>query len=120
MHICKQRLLTRGPTLFDPFAPDSRASDLHHRPEDFRSVNKPAVSNPNEVPTTADRAPCFAATGMGAMDVQLSNLFRRGDKVIVCPHGRRVEQGRGRSGWKMDDEPSGIMAPAETLQVVTA
>src|ERR1017187_1314205 len=93
MYIKKQRLLTPGPTpLYPPALHAMMASDIHHRTEDFRNVYKSALSDLKEVLATSNDVLCFAASGTGAMDASVSNLFRRGDKVIVCCAGKFGER----------------------------
>jgi aspartate aminotransferase-like enzyme len=45
-----------------------------------------------EVYGTANDVLCFAASGTGAMDASVSNLFSRGDKVVVCSAGKFGER----------------------------
>jgi aspartate aminotransferase-like enzyme len=93
MHIRKQRLLTPGPTpLYPPALHAMMASDIHHRTEDFRKVYKQALADLKEVMGTANDVLCFAASGTGAMDAAVSNLFSRGDQVIVCSAGKFGER----------------------------
>jgi Serine-pyruvate aminotransferase/archaeal aspartate aminotransferase len=68
------------------------ASDIHHRTEDFRKVYKAALADLKEVLGTANDVLMFAASGTGAMDASVSNLFSRGDKVIVCTAGKFGER----------------------------
>src|SRR5437016_14531992 len=89
MHIRKQRLLTPGPTpLYPPALHAMMASDIHHRTEDFRNVYKSALADLKEVYGTQSDVLCFAASGTGAMDASVSNLFSKGDKVIVGVAGK--------------------------------
>ena len=93
MHIKKQRLLTPGPTpLYPPALHAMMASDIHHRTEDFRKVYRSALADLKEVLGTAHDVIMFAASGTGAMDASVSNLFSRGDKVIVCVAGKFGER----------------------------
>lgn len=93
MHIKKQRLLTPGPTpLYPPALHAMMASDLHHRTEDFRNVYKSALSGLKEVMGTSNDVLVFAASGTGAMEASVSNLFSRGDKAIVCSAGKFGER----------------------------
>jgi len=93
MHIRKQRLLTPGPTpLYPPALHAMMASDVHHRTEEFRNVYKSALTDLKEVYGTTGDVLCFAASGTGAMDASVSNLFSRGDKVIVCTAGKFGER----------------------------
>jgi aspartate aminotransferase-like enzyme len=93
MHIRKQRLLTPGPTpLYPPALHAMMASDIHHRTEDFRKVYRSALADLKEVMGTANDVLLFAASGTGAMDGAVSNLFSRGDKVVVCTAGKFGER----------------------------
>jgi aspartate aminotransferase-like enzyme len=68
------------------------ASDIHHRTEDFRKVYRSCLSDLKEVMGTSHDLLMFAASGTGAMDASVSNLFSRGDKVIVCVAGKFGER----------------------------
>ena len=95
MHIKKQRLLTPGPTpLYPPALHAMMASDIHHRTEDFRKVYRSCLADLKEVMGTSHDVLMFAASGTGAMDAAVSNLFSRGDKVIVCV-GRKIRRALG-------------------------
>ncbi|MDE3197332.1 MAG: alanine--glyoxylate aminotransferase family protein [Acidobacteriota bacterium] len=93
MYIRKQRLLTPGPTpLYPPALHAMMASDVHHRTEQFRTVYRSALADLKEVYGTRNDVVCFTASGTGAMDAAVSNLFSRGDKVIVCTAGKFGER----------------------------
>jgi aspartate aminotransferase-like enzyme len=93
MYIKKQRLLTPGPTpLYPPALHAMMASDLHHRTEDFRKIYRTCLADLKEVMGTANDVLMFAASGTGAMDATVSNLFSKGDKVIVCVAGKFGER----------------------------
>lgn len=93
MHIKKQRLLTPGPTpLYPPALHAMMASDIHHRTEDFRKAYRSCLSDLKEVLGTSHDVLLFAASGTGAMDATVSNLFSKGDKVIVCSAGKFGER----------------------------
>jgi aspartate aminotransferase-like enzyme len=93
MHIRKQRLLTPGPTpLYPPALHAMMASDIHHRTEDFRKAYRSCLADLKEVMGTANDILMFCASGTGAMDATVSNLFSRGDKVIVCVAGKFGER----------------------------
>ncbi len=93
MHIKKQRLLTPGPTpLYPPALHAMMASDIHHRTEDFRKAYRSCLADLKEVMGTANDVLMFAASGTGAMDATVSNLFSKGDKVIVCVAGKFGER----------------------------
>ncbi|MBM3736307.1 MAG: alanine--glyoxylate aminotransferase family protein [Acidobacteria bacterium] len=96
MHIKKQRLLTPGPTpLYPPALHAMMASDLHHRTEDFRKVYQACVSDLKEVLATSYDVVPLVASGSGAMEASVSNLFSKGDKVIVCVAGKFGERWEG-------------------------
>jgi aspartate aminotransferase-like enzyme len=93
MHIRKQRLLTPGPTpLYPPALHAMMASDVHHRTEDFRNVYRSALKDLKEVLGTQNDVLMFCASGTGALDASVSNLFSSGDKVIVCTAGKFGER----------------------------
>ena len=93
MYIKKQRLLTPGPTpLYPPALHAMMASDMHHRTEDFRKVYRACLADLKEVMGTSNDVLMFAASGTGAMDASVSNLFSKGDKVIVCVAGKFGER----------------------------
>jgi aspartate aminotransferase-like enzyme len=93
MHIKKQRLLTPGPTpLYPPALHAMMASDIHHRTEDFRNIYRSCIADLKEVMGTTHDVLPFASSGTGAMDASVSNLFSRGDKVIVCVAGKFGER----------------------------
>jgi aspartate aminotransferase-like enzyme len=93
MYIRKQRLLTPGPTpLYPPALHAMMASDMHHRTEDFRKVYRACLADLKDLMGTANDVLMFAASGTGAMDATVSNLFSRGDKVVVCVAGKFGER----------------------------
>ncbi len=93
MHIKKQRLLTPGPTpLYPPALYAMMASDVHHRTEDFKNAYKSVLADLKEVMATASDVILFASSGTGAMEAAVTNLFSRGDKVIVCTAGKFGER----------------------------
>ena len=117
MYIKKQRLLTPGPTpLYRPALHAMMASDIHHRTEDFRKAYRSCLADLREVMGTANDILMFAASGTGAMDGTVSNLFSRGDKVIVCSAGKFGER------WAEIAKAYGLIANVITVpygQVVT-
>jgi aspartate aminotransferase-like enzyme len=68
------------------------ASDIHHRTEDFRNVYRSCLADLKEVMGTTHDILMFAASGTGAMDASVSNLFSKGDKVIACVAGKFGER----------------------------
>ena len=93
MHIKKQRLSTPGPTpLYPPAMHAMLGSDIHHRTEDFRRAYRACLVGLKEVMGTANDVVMFASSGTGAMDAAVSNLFSKGDRVIVCVAGKFGER----------------------------
>jgi aspartate aminotransferase-like enzyme len=68
------------------------ASDIHHRTEDFRNVYRSVLAGLKEVLGTSHDLVVFSSSGTGAMEAAVSNLFARGDKVIVCSAGKFGER----------------------------
>src|SRR5271169_4314673 len=93
MYIKKQRLLTPGPTPLYPKALQAMmGSDIHHRTEDFRKLYRQVLADLKEVMGTANDVLPLAASGTGAMEAAVTNLFSAGDKVIVCSAGKFGER----------------------------
>ena len=125
MHIRKQRLLTPGPTpLYPPALHAMMASDLHHRTEDFRKVYRSALADLKEVMATSNDVLMFAASGTGAMDASVSNLFSRGDKVIVCVAGKfgerwaEIAKAYGLDAVVLTAEYGDVVAPERVEQAL--
>jgi aspartate aminotransferase-like enzyme len=93
MYIKKQRLLTPGPTPLLPKALHAMmGSDIHHRTEDFRSLYRSVLADLKEVMGTSNDVLTLVASGTGAMEASVSNLFSPGDRVIVCVAGKFGER----------------------------
>ncbi|MEN6536130.1 MAG: alanine--glyoxylate aminotransferase family protein [Bryobacteraceae bacterium] len=93
MHVHKTRLLTPGPTpLYPPALHAMMGADIHHRTEDFRTVYRATLSGLKEVMGTSNDVLVLTSSGTGAMESAVSNLFSRGDKVIVCSAGKFGER----------------------------
>src|SRR4051794_8750548 len=93
MHIKKQRLLTPGPTPLLPKALQAMmGSDIHHRTEDFRNLYRTVLADLKEVMGTQNDVLCLVASGTGAMEASVANLFSAGDKVLVCSAGKFGER----------------------------
>jgi aspartate aminotransferase-like enzyme len=93
MHIRKLRLLTPGPTpLYPPAARAMAGADLHHRTADFRRLYQGVITDLKYFMGTANDVVLFTASGTGAMESAVSNLFRRGDPVVVIQAGKFGER----------------------------
>jgi aspartate aminotransferase-like enzyme len=67
-------------------------SDIHHRTEDFRNIYRATLADLKEVMGTSNDVLILVSSGTGAMESAVSNLFSRGDKVIVCSAGKFGER----------------------------
>jgi aspartate aminotransferase-like enzyme len=67
-------------------------SDIHHRTEDFRNIYRATLADLKEVMGTSNDLLILVSSGTGAMESAISNLFSRGDKVIVCSAGKFGER----------------------------
>lgn len=93
MYIKKQRLLTPGPTPLLPRAMQAMlASDMHHRTQDFQRVYRQVLADLKIVFGTDNEVLPLVSSGSGTMEAAVSNLFRRGDRVIVCTAGKFGER----------------------------
>ena len=93
MYIKKQRLLTPGPTPLYPKALHAMmGSDIHHRTEDFRNLYRAVLADLKEVMGTSNDVLTLVASGTGAMEASVSNLFSPADRVIVCNAGKFGER----------------------------
>jgi len=100
------------------------ASDIHHRTEDFRKLYRSALADLKEVMATSYDVLMFAASGTGAMDASVSNLFSRGDKVIVCVAGKfgerwaEITKAYGLDAVVLTAEYGDAVAPARLEQAL--
>jgi len=126
MHIKKQRLLTPGPTpLYPPALHAMMASDIHHRTEDFRKAYRSCLTDLKEVMGTSNDVILFSASGTGAMDAAVSNLFSKGDKVIVCSAGKfgerwaEIVKAYGLDATVLTKPYGQVVQPAEVEQALS-
>jgi aspartate aminotransferase-like enzyme len=93
MHVKKLRLLTPGPTpLYPPAVRAMAGADIHHRTEDFRELSKQLARDLKYFMGTANDVAVFTSSGTGAMEAAVSNLFSRGDRVVVATAGKFGER----------------------------
>ena len=93
MYVRKSRLLTPGPTPLLPSAVRAMSgADLHHRTSDFRSVYRGVIQDLHYFMGTDSGIALFAASGSGAMEAAVSNLFSPGDQAIICAAGKFGER----------------------------
>jgi aspartate aminotransferase-like enzyme len=102
------------------------ASDIHHRTEDFRKVYRACLGDLKEVMGTSHDVLMFAASGTGAMDASVSNLFSRGDKVIVCVAGKfgerwaEIAKAYGLDANVITVPYGGVVSPAQVEAALAA
>jgi aspartate aminotransferase-like enzyme len=95
------------------------ASDLHHRTQDFRNVYKAAITDLKEVMGTSYDVVPLVASGSGAMEASVSNLFSHGEKVIVCTAGKfgerwqSITKAYGLNTIVLQKEYGDVVTPAE-------
>jgi aspartate aminotransferase-like enzyme len=68
------------------------AADIHHRTEDFRQLYRNTLAGLKEVMGTSHDVLALVSSGTGAMEASVSNLFSRGDRVLVCSAGKFGER----------------------------
>lgn len=95
------------------------ASDLHHRTEDFRKLYQSAIADLKSVMGTSYDVVPLVASGSGAMEASVSNLFSRGEKVIVCSAGKfgerwiEITKSHGLNAVVIQKEYGDVVTPSE-------
>jgi aspartate aminotransferase-like enzyme len=91
--IKKTRLFTPGPTPLLPAAMAAMAqSEVHHRTAEFRAAYKQVLEDLHYFYNTKNDVLMFTASGTGAMEAAVSNLFSPGDAVLVATAGKFGER----------------------------
>jgi aspartate aminotransferase-like enzyme len=67
-------------------------ADIHHRTEDFRRLYRSVLEDLKYFMGTSNDVVLFTASGTGAMESAVSNLFRRGDRVVCVSAGKFGER----------------------------
>jgi aspartate aminotransferase-like enzyme len=127
MHIKKQRLLTPGPTPLYPKALYAMmGSDIHHRTQDFSNIYKAVLADLKEVFGTANDVLPLVASGTGAMEASVSNLFSPGDRVIVCSAGKfgerwvEIAKAYGLDAVVLQAEYGDVVTPGRVAEALQA
>jgi aspartate aminotransferase-like enzyme len=127
MHIKKQRLLTPGPTPLYPKALYAMmGSDIHHRTQDFSNIYKTVLADLKEVFGTANDVLPLVASGTGAMEASVSNLFSPGDRVIVCSAGKfgerwvEIAKAYGLDAVVLQSEYGDVVTPSRVEEALRA
>lgn len=85
----KTYLLTPGPTPLPESVVSTFARPImHHRTADFEKLFAQVRAGLKKVFQTDNEVLMLAATGSGAMDAAVSNLFKKGDKVLTINGGK--------------------------------
>src|SRR3972149_8378585 len=85
----KRYLMTPGPTPVPAEVLLAQARPMiHHRTPEFSGILAAAVDNLKYIFQTNNDVLIFAASGTGAMESAVVNLFSPGDKVIVTSNGK--------------------------------
>ena len=85
----KRYLMTPGPTPVPSEVLLAQARPMiHHRTEEFSNILAQVVEDLKYIFQTENDIAIFAASGTGAMESAVSNLFSAGDKVIVTSNGK--------------------------------
>ncbi|MBY0470912.1 alanine--glyoxylate aminotransferase family protein [bacterium] len=89
----KNYLLTPGPTAIPESVVSVFAQPIiHHRTPQFEKLFEDVKAGLKYLYQTKQDVLMLAATGTGAMDAAVSNLFRKGDKVITINGGKFGER----------------------------
>src|SRR4051812_44387763 len=89
----KTYLLTPGPTQIPASVlATSSLPIVHHRTAAFERVFEEVRLGLKELFQTQQEVLLLTATGTGAMDAAVSNIFRRGEKVITINGGKFGER----------------------------
>src|SRR3990172_3043035 len=85
----KRYLMTPGPTPVPAEVLLAQARPMiHHRTPEFSGILTAAVEDLKYIFQTKNDVLIFAASGTGAMESAVVNLFSARDKVIVCSNGK--------------------------------
>ncbi|MBD3264680.1 MAG: aminotransferase class V-fold PLP-dependent enzyme, partial [Candidatus Omnitrophica bacterium] len=89
----KIKLMTPGPSPVPPFVRQSLAKEvIHHRTDEFRSVLGEVHSGLKGLFCTESPVLVLASSGTGGMEAAVSNMFSRGDRVLVISGGKFGER----------------------------
>lgn len=123
----KTYLLTPGPTPL----PESVVSVfarpiIHHRTPQFQTLFEDVKASLKYVYQTKQDVLILAATGTGAMDAAVTNIFKKGDKVITINGGKfgerwtKISKTYGLNPIEIKLEIGEAVEPAKLQEVVNA
>src|SRR6185436_3969594 len=88
-------LLTPGPTNVPKRILDATAiPTIHHRTKEFQVILEKVFGDLRKVFRTKHPVLMFAASGTGAMEGSITNLFSKGDKILSFSSGKWGERYR--------------------------
>lgn len=89
----RKYLMTPGPSPVPSFVREVLAREImHHRTEEFREVLKDVNQGLKDIFFTNSPVLTLAASGTGAMEAAVTNLFSSGDKIITIHGGKFGER----------------------------
>jgi serine---pyruvate transaminase len=123
----KTYLLTPGPTPL----PESVVSVfarpiIHHRTPGFQTLFEDVKAGLKYLYQTKQDVLILAATGTGAMDAAVSNIFKKGDKVITINGGKfgerwtKIAKAYGLTPIEIKLEPGDAVEPKQVQDLVQA
>ena len=116
----KEYLMTPGPTPVPPEVLVSQARPIfHHRTPRYTNILVSVEEDLKKIFQTKNDILIFAASGTGAMESAVSNLFSAGDKVIVGSNGKfgdrlvQLSEAYGLNPIKLEYEWDQVVNPAD-------
>jgi serine---pyruvate transaminase len=120
----KNYLLTPGPTQIPGSVTSVFAQPIiHHRTPAFESLFEKVRSGLKYLYQTRQEVILLTATGTGAMDAAVSNLFKRGDSVITINAGKfgerwtKIAQAYGLNAIEILLDPGESVEPEQVFKV---
>lgn len=85
----RKNLMTPGPSPVPSFIREILAQEIiHHRTDEFRNILAKVHKGLQDLLLTKNPVVVLSASGTGAMEAAVSNLFSTGDKVITIAGGK--------------------------------
>jgi aspartate aminotransferase-like enzyme len=85
----RKNLMTPGPSPVPSFLREALAKEIiHHRTNEFRNILANVHQGLQNILFTKNPVVVLSASGTGAMEAAVSNLFSKGDKVIAISGGK--------------------------------
>ncbi|MCF7873713.1 MAG: alanine--glyoxylate aminotransferase family protein [Candidatus Omnitrophica bacterium] len=85
----RKNLMTPGPSPVPSFLREALAKEIiHHRTDEFRDILADVHKGLQTLLFTKNPVAVLSASGTGAMEAAISNLFSKGDKVIAISGGK--------------------------------